>query len=523
MAQSIRNLALGSQIKDSKGTRYTVVAKDHYAPNEVTLKANVRISKLIQSNTNVVDYGASDLSYWLNTEFSKTIDTELASYISVTKLPYCDVYTKLNSELKYANVKFFLPSLKELGTVYSGTPEANAGVIRHMPYFNSNTSRVHPARYWTRTEYQPAITGELQGTFYVMNKDGTVYYPTVASATNEITPFFNVSANLLVADTVQGGDYTFIFNNPPVLSIIGNIVGNYGTPTTIEYTATDVDNSVLKHYFSSDAGETWSEINPTRIGDTYKYNHIFKELINYNCRLKVVDTADNQVVSNLFIVSVNSSAPSISIVSVVDKIVTYKVNCTTDIITKVEILINGSIKQTLTSGFDFNLKYEINRSDLNIGVNTIQIRATSSANIVGTRSMEANKKAYSIPPVGTKLIIHGQEYSIVSSTQNGTNQTYTLNKNLMSTVSIGDAIQAMQDFVNVKCSLSNASTHKDYKAMKLVKTKILKGTFAGYIEEKYELEGEGRYSTVMLELNRFNNEVASELIELQQAFDYLED
>ena len=65
--------------------------------------------------------------------------------------------------------------------------------------------------------------------------------------------------------------------------------------------------------------------------------------------------------------------------------------------------------------------------------------------------------------------------------------------------------------------------NKDYKEMKLVKTKKLKGDLEGYVEEKYELQGEGRYSTVKLEVQRFNNNVATEILELQQYFDYLED
>ena len=81
----------------------------------------------------------------------------------------------------------------------------------------------------------------------------------------------------------------------------------------------------------------------------------------------------------------------------------------------------------------------------------------------------------------------------------------------------------MQDKASVKCSLSNTTTNKDFKDMKLVKSKILKGDFEGYIEEKYELSGEGRYSTIKLELERFNSNSENEIIELQQAFDYMED
>ena len=63
----------------------------------------------------------------------------------------------------------------------------------------------------------------------------------------------------------------------------------------------------------------------------------------------------------------------------------------------------------------------------------------------------------------------------------------------------------------------------DYKDMKLVKVKTLKGDLSGYIEEKYILEGEGRYSAIKLELEKFNNDVNTEISELQQMFDYLED
>ena len=59
--------------------------------------------------------------------------------------------------------------------------------------------------------------------------------------------------------------------------------------------------------------------------------------------------------------------------------------------------------------------------------------------------------------------------------------------------------------------------------MKLVKTKKLKGQFEGYVEEKYELENEGRYSAIKIQTERFNNKIESEIIELQQYFDYMED
>ena len=90
-------------------------------------------------------------------------------------------------------------------------------------------------------------------------------------------------------------------------------------------------------------------------------------------------------------------------------------------------------------------------------------------------------------------------------------------------VSKGDLIIILQDNVKVKCSLSDVETDLNYKDMKLVKIKVLKGELAGYIEEKYILENKGRYSAIKLELERYNSSIDLNVAELQQMFDYLED
>ena len=123
----------------------------------------------------------------------------------------------------------------------------------------------------------------------------------------------------------------------------------------------------------------------------------------------------------------------------------------------------------------------------------------------------------------TKVVINNIEYTITNATSGGSNHTYTLDKNLINSVKANDIVKVMQDKVSVKCSLSNISSGTNFKDMKLVKSKILKGGLEGYTEEKYELEGEGRYSTIRLELERFNSNSENEIIELQQAFDYMED
>ena len=37
MAQSIKNISIGSKIRDTKGNEFTVIAKNHYGSNQVTL------------------------------------------------------------------------------------------------------------------------------------------------------------------------------------------------------------------------------------------------------------------------------------------------------------------------------------------------------------------------------------------------------------------------------------------------------------------------------------------------------
>lgn len=517
MAQSIRNLALGSKIKDAKGNKFIVIAYDHYSANEVTLLSedSARYMQMHPVVSQNLDYSTTEVAYYLNNDYLKTLDRQLEQAIKVTDLPYADCISASQFNSKRLNTKAFLLSCKELGVGVSGLypfPDE-----KNIPYMVQNRIDIFLEYAWTRTE---TISSSYSSFFatrgeYTLTSSINSYY--------DVRPAFNLSSSVLVSDDVSSGYYTFVFNEPPVVQNINNINGNYGSATNISYVATDSDDTELTHYISFDNGTKWQEIKPTRSGNTYTYSHVFNELNTYYCRVKVVDSAKNEVVSNAFTITVNAVAPTVNIVSVVDKVVTFKANCITSEISKVEILINNQVIKTFTNGFDFNLVYEIDRSKLNIGKNSIQIKATSQENLVGYANLEASKTKYNLPPVGTKVIIGGIEYTISNASENGSNQTYTLNNNLVNQVKKGDTVQVTQDLVKVLCSISNLENVKDYKEMKLVKTKKLKGDLEGYVEEKYELQGEGRYSTVKLEMQRFSNNVATEILELQQYFDYLED
>ena len=517
MAQSIKNLALGSKIQDSKGNKFIVIAKNHYASNEVTLLSEQSVAKLQMSPTpsQNTEYPNTEVAYYLNNDYLKTLDNQLQTAIKVTSLPYSDSISGSQFTSKTVYAKAFILSTKEIGVSISGL--YNYPNETTISYMNDNRRTIFTDYTWLRTENATSNISH----FFATKEQYTL--SSSLNSTYNVQPVFNLSDNVLISDDVSAGYYSFIFNAPPVISTIQNMQGNFGSSTRITYTVTDSDDSNLTHYISFDNGGTWQPINPTRNSNMYTYSHVFNELGGYNTRIKVVDSANNVTTSNLFVISVNAVAPTVNIVSVVDKVITFKTNCITSEMAKVEILINDEVVKTFTSGFDFDLVYEIDRNNLIVGKNSIQIKATSKENLIGYASLEASKVKYNLPPNGTKVIIGGAEYSISNASENGNNQTYTLSTNLINQVNKGDIVKVNQDFIKVLCSISNLENSKDFKEMKLVKTKKLKGDFEGYVEEKYELECEGRYSAIKLETERFNNIVESEIIELQQYFDYLED
>ena len=69
MAQSIKNISIGSKIKDSKGNIFTVIAKNHYGSNQVTLmhtdaSINMQMHTSYTSTRNS-EYGYSEVHYYL--------------------------------------------------------------------------------------------------------------------------------------------------------------------------------------------------------------------------------------------------------------------------------------------------------------------------------------------------------------------------------------------------------------------------------------------------------------------------
>lgn len=526
MAKSISSLALGSKIKDSKGNIFTVIAHNHYGTGETVLwdTGYTHTTKLYSSETAYVKYTSTEADYYLTNTYPKRLPSELLNYINTTSIQIINPSTARKETIKR---KYFILSMTELWGD-EGIHENEESIGKKFSYFNNRNniylSGSAHSKYdntlWTRTP----CTGDTDYFVVYYSSDDREYQDYCEPTTYQygVRSTFTVS-NILVTDNVSNGYYSFVFNQPPVIENIQSIEGNYGSPTNITYVATDGDGDSLTHYFSKDNGNSWEEISPTKVNNSYTFSYLFNELNTHTCRIKVVDSNGNSTTSNMFTVSINELAPTISILSAIDKTITFKVGCITSEISKVEIFINNTLVNTVTSGFNSSLSYTINSDNLTQGKNEATIKATSVANLVGTRDFEINKSSYNLPPVGTKVIINNVEYTITKATENNGLQNYTLDRQLETNVNINDEISILQDRVRVKCGLSNISNIKDFKEMKLVKNKKLKGAFEGYIEEKYELEGEGRYSSIKLELEKFNDNIDTGIIELQQYFDYKED
>lgn len=512
MAQSIRNLPIGSFVRDSRSNLFRIVAHDHYGENQVTLiqtALNVALPMHINPGSVHSHYGNSEVHYYLNNDYLNVLDPGLKERLLTTEIKYMDVLSTSQGEVKTVSAKAFILAQEEV------RPIANTYGLKQIPFF-SNGGGV-PTNSWTRNK----VVNNAQVVSYIIySQYGLITQQ--AQNPNGFWPTINVSNSTLVSENSFGGIYAFVFDEPPIIQNINNIENTLGKGTVISYTATD-NGTKLIHHISFDNGDTWIRINPTKVDNTYTYIHVFDNIGNYDCRVKVEDEAGNVTVSNLFTVSIVASVPIVNIVKVENKVITFKASCLTHDIEKIEISINGEIIKTIKDNLTSNLSYEVDRLLLNEGKNSMKITATSTNAQTGFVNLEVTKTKYNLPPVGTKVIINDEHYVITKAVENDYLHTYTLDKELVNYVYKNDVIKIYQDTVKVYCSLSAVEDSKEYKEMKLVKTKKLRGQFAGYIEEKYELEEEGRYSSIKLELERFNTSVDSEIIELQQHFDYMED
>ena len=92
MAQSIKNISIGSKIRDTKGNEFTVIAKNHYGSNQVTLMhTNGFINMQMHTSHNKnSEYGLSEVHYYLSNDYLKILQDELKDSLLVTQIYYND-------------------------------------------------------------------------------------------------------------------------------------------------------------------------------------------------------------------------------------------------------------------------------------------------------------------------------------------------------------------------------------------------------------------------------------------------
>ena len=523
MAISVSYLNVGSKISDSKGNRYILVAHNHYGNGQATFLSENCVASMsyYYSTSRPCGYEDSYIHSYLNGDYIQTLSSKLKEHILTTQISYVDLISVATKETRTISAKCFLLSSTELGVNYYSEPSKEIG------YLGSAGNRKCDDEYWTRTELTSlgpySATNKTAFACIFSNGYSDGLNGAYADDTRGVRPAFNVSHSLMVEEDVNYGSYRIVENIPPQIKNIPNMTGNYGSSTTINYTVINESGHNLTHYFSKDNGDTWQAIKPTKNGNDYYFSHVFNEVKSHYCRVKVVDTEDNSAISNTFTVSLNQSIPNITVLDHDKLTFRFKVSCATSEISKIEIYVNNALKKTITENLDFTQTYTIDSSLLTSSKNTVQIKATSKGGTTNTKGIEARKTLYDVPAVGSLVIINDEIYTVVSANKVGTNIVLNLKEQLVEKVSKGDLISILQDNVVVKCSLSDTEDNLDYKDMKLTKIKILKGQLAGYIEEKYVLEGKGRYSAIKLELERYNDSIDLKVAELQQMFDYLED
>lgn len=522
MARSIAYLQAGAKIKDSTGQSYVVLAQNHFAEGQTTVWTEKTVTSMKYSDITqgYLNYEYSDINAYLKNTYPNTLGHTIKHYTVTTKLPFTDIISNALVENKYIESKYFLLSATELNN--TSNSEANT---RPINYLSSALNRKCDLAYWTRTEsstYNSTLNTTVNMFSYV-SANGNFGHPVSVNSTYGVRPAFNLSHELMIEDEVENGYYKIVEVIPPKISNVSNLIGNYASDTTINYEVINEEGHELTHYFSIDNGDTWQKITPTKNGDNYSFKYVFNEVKTHYCRIKVIDAINSSNTSNMFTVTVNHSVPNITILGHNNLDVRFKVNCVTSEITKIEIYVNDVLKKTITENLDFTQTYSIDKTLLTNSKNYVQIKATSQSGLIGTKDVEVRKTTHNIPAVGSKVVINSNVYTVESASKSGNNIVLNLVETLIEKVSKGDLISILQDNVNVKCSLSNIESKLDFKDMKLVKVKTLKGDLAGYIEEKYILEGEGRYSAIKLELEKFNSSIDVGVKELQQMFDYLED
>lgn len=182
-------------------------------------------------------------------------------------------------------------------------------------------------------------------------------------------------------------------DNPPSINNVSNISGIVGDSIQITYTATD-DNSITSHKFSEDGGNTWAIISPSKNGDIYTFSKVYTSSVVKNCKIKVIDSKNQETISNAFTITVTNNNVAVTEVTLNKSSVTLTVDESTTLYATV--LPSNATNKNITWGSS-------NESVATINGGTITAKS-EGATVITVSTVDGNKKATCSVVVNRKVV-----------------------------------------------------------------------------------------------------------------------
>jgi hypothetical protein len=233
MSQAIKNLPLGSRIKDPFGVAphgnkvWELIAKNHYGNKSVTLW-NYRwysgLEKVFSTDSNVRQYFGSTIDQFLSATIYNGLSPKLKSLIMnlpIKSNPRGGTYLTQYRRL-------FLLSAQDIFNLDM------AGESFQLPYLTDNTKKIYNFDYWTRSlELRAAspqaiyLTQSGGSTQALFNRNCSARYA------------FSLPEDSRVTDEKQpDGTYHLVWNAPPTKPIIDTLSKEQGDPSVTSLTET---------------------------------------------------------------------------------------------------------------------------------------------------------------------------------------------------------------------------------------------------------------------------------------------
>lgn len=213
--------------------------------------------------------------------------------------------------------------------------------------------------------------------------------------------------------------------------------------------------------------------------------------LNLKSDIFVSDAVDSD---GAYVVTFNE-APIITVIKKTYPDISFTTTDNDGTVQSARVLINGVEKKvfgpTEVSGL---MMYSINLPDLNEGDNLLKIEATDDKGGIGTNTLTVSKASkISLPSVGSKLLIGGEEYEVASVADGGLDVTLTLDRGLEKEISSGEGIVMLSNYAVPSINIGGA-----HHPMSHIFTKEKDGKLVS----EYQFNGDAREFQLKLSLKK---------------------